>query len=124
MRAEAEALGLGAQRIANGKTEKSLWGEEEVVGGVGNAEFLAEVRSVAAGRRCLAPVGVEALDGGSARKDAAAIVADDVDQKPGNRISVGRGRIGNGFAGDTAAVVGFPGRSREMFAEGFAILVE
>src|SRR5229473_1442394 len=111
-------------RYLKGKTEGSLRGVEEVVGGVWNAEFLAEVRSVAAGGRCFAPFGVETLDGCGAGQHAAAIVADDVDEKPRNRIGVRRRRIGNGFAGNTAAVVRFPGRSGEMFAEGLAILVE
>src|SRR5229473_3767772 len=111
-------------RYLKGKTEGSLRGVEEVVGGVWNAEFLAEVRSVAAGGRCFAPFGVETLDGCYAGERAAAIVADDVDEKPRNRLSVGRRRVGNGFAGNTAAVVRFPGRSGEMFTEEFAILVE
>src|SRR5258708_9836721 len=111
-------------RYLKGKTEGSLRGVEEVVGGVWNAEFLAEVRSVAAGGRCFAPFGVQTLDGCYAGKHAAAIVADDVDEEPRNRLSVGRRRVGNGFAGNTAAVVRFPGRSGEMPAEEFAILVE
>src|SRR5258708_17438544 len=111
-------------RYLKGKTEGSLRGVEDVVGGVWNAEFLAEVRSVAAGGRCFAPFGVETLDGCCAGEHAAAIVADDVDEKPRNRLSVGRRRVGNGFAGNTAAVVRFPGRSGEVFAEGFAVLVE
>src|SRR6267143_5589705 len=124
-RARADACGLEEQSgILNGKTEGSLRGVEEVVGGVWNAEFLAEVRSVAAGGRCFAPFGVETLDGCYAGQHAAAIVADDVDEKPRNRLSVGRRRVGNGFAGNTAAVVRFPGRSGKMFAEEFAILVE
>ena|ERR1700720_165499 len=111
-------------RILNGKTGGSLRGVEEVVGGVWNAEFLADVRSVATGRRCLTPFGVEALDGRYAGEHAAAIVADDVDEKPRNRIGVRRRRVGNGFAGYAAAIVRFPGRSGEMFAEVFAIVVE
>src|SRR5713101_8449858 len=125
-RGRAEALGGLAEQsaILNRKTEGSLLGVEKVVGGVWNAELLAEVRSVAARRRCFAPFGIETLDGCGAGQHAAAIVADDVDEKPRNRISVRRRRIGNGFAGNTAAVVRFPGRSGEMFAEGLAILVE
>jgi hypothetical protein len=70
------------------------------------------VRSVASRRWCFAAFGVEALDGCDAGENAAAIVADDVDEKPWNGIGVRRRRIGNGFAGG------------EMFAEEFAILVE
>jgi hypothetical protein len=97
---------------------------EEIVSRVRDADFLADVRSVASGRWCFATFGVEALDGCDAGENAAAIVADDVDEKPWNGIGVRRRRIGNGFAGDTAAVARFPGRSGEMFAEEFAILVE
>jgi hypothetical protein len=39
-------------------------------------------------------------------------------------FEIRRRRIGTGFAGNTAAVARFPGRSGEMFAEGLAILVE
>src|SRR5258706_10193196 len=97
---------------------------EQVVSGIRHADFLADVRSVAAGRWRFATFGVEALDSCGARKHAGAVVAQKVDEKPGNGIGVRRRRIGNGFASDAAAVVRFPGRSREMFAERFAILVE
>ncbi len=97
---------------------------QEVVSGVWDADFLADVRSVASGRWCLATFGVEALDGCDAGEHAAAIVTDDFDEKPGNGIGVRRRRIGNGFASNTAAVVCLPGGSGEMFTEGFAILVE
>src|ERR1700676_175647 len=97
---------------------------EKVVGGIRSADFLAYVRGVAAGRGSFATFGVEALDGCGARENAGAFVAHDVDEKPGNGIGVRRRSISNGFAGDTAAVVRFPGWCGEMFAEGFAILVE
>jgi len=51
-------------------------------------------------------------------------MAKDRDEKPWNGIGVRRRRIGNGLAGDTAAVVRFPRRSGEMLAEQFAVFVE
>src|SRR5580704_5866227 len=98
--------------------EGSLRGVEEVVGGIRHAEFLADVRSVAAGRGRFAAFGVEPLDGCSAGEHTVAFVGDNVDEKPGNRIGVGRRSVGNGFAGDTAAVFRFPGGPGEMFTEG------
>src|SRR5712692_1749851 len=117
---DAKNLGFSRRKVKRGLFR----GVEEVVSGVWHADFLANVRSVAAGRWCFATFGVEALDGCGAREHAATIVAEDVDEKPWNGISVRRRRIGNGFAGNTAAVTRFPGRSGEMFTEGFAILVE
>jgi len=63
-------------------------GVEKVVGGIGNADFLAAVRSVAAGRGRFAASGVEALDGGGAGEHAGTFVAHNVDQKPGNGVGV------------------------------------
>src|ERR1700738_4104632 len=73
-----------------------LRGVEEVVGGVGDADFLVCVGGVAAGGWRFTAAGVEALSRGGAREHASAIVADDVDEKPGNGICVGRWRVGDG----------------------------
>src|ERR1700686_359742 len=102
----------------------SLRGVEKVVGGVGDAEFLVCVGGIAAGGWRFAAAGVEALNGGGAGEHASTIVADDVDEKPGNGIGVRRWGVGDGFAGDAAAVVGLPSGAGEMFAEGLAIFVE
>src|SRR6267378_1756726 len=105
---------LTAERSLSRRAAGLLGGEEKIVGGVWCTHFLADVRSVAAGGGCFAAFGVEALDSCGAGEDAAAFVGDDVDQEPGNRIGVGRRCVGDGCAGHTAAIVGFPGRSGEM----------
>jgi hypothetical protein len=109
--------------------EKTRWvclfgGVEEVVGGVGGAGFLAGVGGVAAGGGRFAAFGVEALDGGGAGEDAGAVMSEDGDEEPRNGIGIGRRSVGDGFAGDAAAIVGFPRGTGKMLAEGFAILVE
>jgi hypothetical protein len=107
------------------KDEEELLGRvEEVVSGVRDADFLADVRSVASGPWRFATFRVEALDGCGAREHPAAFMAEDMDEKPWNGIGVRRRRTGNRFAGNTAAVARFPGGSGRMFAEGFARLVE
>ncbi len=81
------------------------------------------MRSVAARSWGFATLGVQALDACGRRQHAVAIVADDLDEKPGNGIGVNR-HIGDGFASHAASVVCLPGGSGEMFAEGLAMLVE
>src|SRR5712675_1338191 len=115
---------LTAERSLSRRAAGSLGGEEQIVGGVWRTDFLADVRSVAAGGGCFASFGVEALDGCGAGEHAAAFVGDDVDQEPGNGIWVGRRCVRDGFAGDTAAIAGFPRRPGEMFAEGLSVVVE
>src|SRR5271163_305790 len=61
---------------------------EKVVGGIRHANFLTGVYRIASGRGRLATFGVEALDGGGAGEDAAAVMAHDIDEKPGNGIGV------------------------------------
>ena len=97
---------------------------EKVVGGIRYADFLARVCRVAAGCGCFAAFCVEALDGCGAGEYAAAFMAHDVDEKPGNGISIRRRHIRNGFAGNAAPVICFPGRSGKMFAERFSVFVE
>src|SRR5580704_863146 len=97
---------------------------EKIVGGIGNTDFLARVCRVAAGCGGFASFGVEALNAGGAGKYAAAFMTHDVDKKPGNGIGIRRRHIGNGFAGDTAAVICLPGWSGKMFTEGFAVFIE
>jgi hypothetical protein len=82
------------------------------------------VGRVATGNGCFATFGVETLDGGDGGEHAGTVVADDVYEKPGDGIGIGRGSVGGGFTCDAAAVVGLPGRPGEMFAEGLAIFVE
>src|SRR6266436_1249686 len=113
-----------ARYVKNEKGCGSFRGVEKVVGGVGDAKLLANVGCVAAGGWRFATFGVEALDCRSAREDTGAVMAEDIDQEPRNGIRVGRGRIGNGLAGDAAAVGRFPRGSGEMFAEGLAIFIE
>jgi hypothetical protein len=111
--------------LANSERQvESLGGEEEVVGGVGDAEFLAGMCCVAAGGGGFATFGVEALDGGGAGEYAAAFMADDIDEEPGDGIGVRRRCIRNSFAGDAATVVGLPRGAGKMFAEGLAGGVE
>jgi hypothetical protein len=99
-------------------------GEENVVGGVGDAQLLIGVGGVAARCGSLAAFGAEALDEAGAGEDAGAFVADHTDEEPRNGIGVGRGRVRSGFAGDAATVAGFPGGTSEMLAERFAVLIE
>src|SRR5208282_62862 len=73
-----------------------LRGVEEVVGGIGDAYFLSGTHGVAAGCGRFAAFGVEALDGCGAGEHAAAFMAHDIDEKPGNGISVGRRHVGDG----------------------------
>ena len=68
--------------------------------------------------------GVDALDAGGARENAVAFVADHVDKQPWDGVGIGRRSIGDGFAGDAAAIVRFPGGAGEMLAEWFAILIK
>ena len=90
---------------------------EAVVGGVRYGDFLADVQRVAARRWCVATFGVDALDGCYAREHAVPIVTENRDEKPRNGIRLWGRRIGNGLADNSAAVIGFPRRSGEMFAE-------
>src|SRR5579859_1181330 len=85
---------------------------------------MAGVQGVAARGWGFAALGVQAQDGCGARKHAAAVVADDVDQEPWKGIGVGRRCICSGLTGNTATVVRFPCRSGEMLTEGFAFGVE
>jgi len=62
---------------------------EEIVGGIPHASFMAGLPSVAVGHGCFATFRVESLNGCDARKQAVAIVADDLDEQPGNRIGIG-----------------------------------
>jgi hypothetical protein len=82
------------------------------------------VSGVATSGGGFATFGVEALNGGGAGEYASAVVADDVDEQPGNGVGIWRRNVGDGFTGDAAAVVGLPGGPGEMFAEGLAIFVE
>jgi hypothetical protein len=59
--------------------------------------------------RALCRLCVEALDGCGAREHAGAFVPHTIDEQPGNGLRVRGGRVGNGFAGDTAAVLRLPG---------------
>ena len=67
----------------------SLGNEESIVGGIGCALFLADMRSIAAGCRCFATVGVDALDGCDTREHAVVAAADHRDQQPRNGIGIG-----------------------------------
>jgi hypothetical protein len=107
------------------KASYLVWrGVEEVVGGVGGANFLAGVRGIATGGGGFAAFGVDALDAGGARENAVPFVADYVDQQPWDGVGIGRRGIGDGFAGDAAVIVRFPSGAGEMLAEWFAILIE
>ena len=76
-------------RPARRKAKGQLFlAEKEAVSGVGHSDFLSNVRSVAAGSWRLSTFGVQALDAGGRREHAAAVVADDIDEKPGNGIGV------------------------------------
>ena len=79
---------------------------------------------VAAGARCFATFSIEPLDGSDAGEDAVAIVANDLDEKPGNGFSIRRSNRDRGFAGNAAAVICLPGRSGEMLTEKLVFLVE
>jgi len=82
------------------------------------------VGRVAAGGGGFAAFGVQALDRDSAREDAVAFMADDVNEEPGYGIGVGRVDAGDGFSVDAAGIVGHPGRTGEMLPESVAILVK
>src|SRR5580704_6629103 len=101
-----------------------LRGVEKVVGGVRHTNLLAGVHGIASGRGRFATFGVEAPNGRGAREHAAALVAHDVNEKPGNRIRIWRGHIRDSFARNTASIFCFPGWPSKMFAEGFAVFVE
>jgi len=70
--------------------ERIIWGVEEVVGRVGRADFLADVRCVAAGRWRFATLVLRRWMV-VARESRRAIVADDVDEKPWNGTASGEG---------------------------------
>jgi hypothetical protein len=90
------------------ETGSSLRGVEKIVGGIRHAELLIGMRSIATRRGRLAAFGVEALDGGGPQEHAVALVADHLDEQPWNGIGVRRRRVGDGFSGDTAAVIRLP----------------
>src|ERR1700722_10769763 len=73
---------------------------KQVVGGIRNTNFLASVRGIAADGRGFAALGVYPLNGRGSGQHAVSFVAYDMDQQPGNCISVGRRDIGDGFAGN------------------------
>lgn len=107
------------------RTSPGLFGRiEKVVSGIGDAKLVIDMLGVAAGGGEFASLGVDALDGRGARKDAVSFMTYDVDKQPGNGIGIGRRCIGDGFAEDPAAVGGFPGRSGEMLAKELAVFVE
>jgi hypothetical protein len=102
----------------------SFWAVEKIVGGVGDADFLVDVVGVAAGGGGFATLGIETLDGSGAGESALAIVADDLDEQPGNGFGIRRRNRNGGFAGNAGAVICLPGRSGEMLAEKLVFLVE
>jgi hypothetical protein len=65
-----------------------FWAVKEIVGGIRDADFLIDMIRIAAGGRGFAAFGMKPLNSGGARKDASAIVADDLDKQPGNGFSV------------------------------------
>jgi hypothetical protein len=98
---------------------------EKIVGGVGDAHFVAGSSGIAAGIRGFAAIGVDALNGSSAGKNAgAALMADHMKEQPRNRVGLGRGRAGYSFTDHAAAIVGSPGGPTEMLAEGFSVFSE
>jgi hypothetical protein len=101
-----------------------FWREEDIVGRIGDAEFLADVVGVASRRGGLAAFGVDALERGDRNEDACPAVTYDLHQQPWDGASVGGRGVGSGFAGNAATVGGFPRGSGEMFAEWLAVFVE
>src|SRR5260370_5092085 len=58
------------------QNDLDLFGDEEcIVGGIGYAAFLADMRGITAGFRCFATLGVDALDGYDTREHALSVMA-------------------------------------------------
>jgi hypothetical protein len=105
-------------------SEKLFWGVEEVVGRIGHTHFLIEVIGIATVGWRLPTVCVELLDSRGAREYAIAIVANNLDEKPRNGISIGRTRCDSDFAIHSAAVFRLPARSSGMLARRLALIIE
>ena len=103
---------------------KPTWERRKVVGGVGCAKFLSEMVGIATCGRSFSPFGVNALNRSGAGEDSGALVADDVDQKPGNGIGIWGRRTCGSLAIDPTGIAGHPGRPSKMFAEEIAVDVK
>src|SRR6266478_721528 len=111
-------------RLKESRRWKLFWRVEKVVCGIRNSNFLIDVIGIATIGRSFAAFGVDALNGGSARENAGAGVADNFEQQPADGFGVGRIRVDNKLAGNAAAVVGLPRRSSQMLAEWLLLDVE
>ena len=98
--------------------------EEEIVGGIGDAEFLTGMSRIATGRGSLSAFRVQALDGRDTGEYALSAMVHDGHQQPGNRIRVRRRCICGCLALDAATITSFPGRPGELLAERFPVFVE
>jgi len=67
----------------NGQNDLDLLGGEEyIVGGIGYAAFLVDMRGITAGCGRFATLGVDALDGCDTREHALSVMANHRDQQP------------------------------------------
>src|SRR5208282_2002961 len=90
-------------------------GVENVASPVGNADFLAGLRRLAAAvRRRLAANGFQALDARRLGQQAAARDRLGGEQQPGNGVGIWTVVARLELANDLAAVIGFPGRPAIM----------
>jgi len=101
----------------------SLTGVEVIVGGIGALAFSVQVRGVAAFRGRFTVVSVDALNGRDVEKQAVSRASNDVDEEPRNGIGIGRVDVGDGLAGDFAAIGQLPTGSGEMAADDFALFI-
>src|SRR5580698_4680782 len=97
--------------------------EEYIVGRIRHPQVLACLSAVAASCGRFAALRMDSLYRCHLCHHTVPTAADNLYQQPGDRVRIGRWHVGRGLAGDLATVVGLPGRTREVPAEGLAVLV-
>ena len=101
----------------------SLAGVKVIISGIRTFAFRGDVPGVATCGGRLAVVCVDALNGRDLEKQAVSRASDNVDEEPGNGIGIGGFDMGDGFAGDFAAIGQLPTGSGKMGADDFALII-
>jgi hypothetical protein len=98
-------------------------GVKVIIGGISALALGVDVGGVAAFCGRFAVVSVHALNGRDVEKQTVSGAADDMDEKPRNRVGIGRVDVGDGFTGDLAAIGQLPTGTGEMAADDFALII-
>ena len=98
-------------------------GVKVIISGIRTFVFRGDVPGVATCGGRFAVVCVDALNGRDLEKQAVSRASDNVDEEPGNGIGIGGFDMGDGFAGDFAAIGQLPTGSGKMGADDFALII-